>query len=247
MSRKRYGWLKERIVPTLRFNQEIYEGFVSDHVSRQTVWLDAGCGKHILPAWRVDAERALVNTARLAIGCDVDEPSLRDHVTLKGRFVADLEHLPLGSESVDLVTSNMVVEHLDRPIEVFAEFARVLRGGGRLIVHTPNAYSYFVLGSRLIPRAPKLKMVRALDGRPEGDVFPTRYRANTPRKLRALMANAGLKEERLSMLASDAVFAAANPLLTALELVYIKLTLTSAFRSLRVSMLASFVKPTGAG
>src|SRR5262249_17746430 len=158
----------------------MYERFVSQHISGQTAWLDAGCGKHILPMWRVEAERALVNTAKLAVGCDIDETSLRHHATLTRRFVANLEHLPLRSESVDLVTCNMVVEHLDRPREAFAEFARVLRVGGRLIVHTPNAYSHFVLGARLVPRGPKLRLVRALDGRPADDVFPTRYRANTP-------------------------------------------------------------------
>jgi len=244
MSRKHYGWLKRAIAPKLRFNQEIYEAFLSQHVSEQTAWLDAGCGKHVLPTWREDAERTLVNRARLVIGCDVDAPSLRQHATIKWRFAADLGRLPLKTESVDLVTCNMVVEHLDRPADAFAEFARVLTEGGRVIVHTPNAYSYFVLGSRFVPRGPKLKMVRALDGRVQDDVFPTRYRANTPRKLRALMANAGFEEERIWMLASDAVLAAANPLLTAVELMYIRLTMTSALRLLRVSMLASFVKPS---
>jgi SAM-dependent methyltransferase len=243
MSLKHYSWLKKTIVPRLRFNQEIYETFVSQHVSGQTAWLDAGCGKHVLPPWRGEAERALVSRARLVVGCDVDEPSLHEHATLKWRFAADLEHLPLKTGSVDLVTCNMVVEHLDRPTGALAEFARVLREGGRLIVHTPNAYSYFVFGSRFVPRGPKLKLVRALDGRGPDDTFPTRYRANTPRKLRALVADAGLKEEGLWMLASEAVLAAAHPLLAALELIYIRLTMMSAFRFLRVSMLATFVKP----
>jgi len=242
VSRKHYGWLKRRIVPTLRFNQEIYEEFVSQYVSTQTIWLDAGCGKHILPAWRVEVERTLVNTAKLSVGCDVDEPSLRAHASLKRRFLARLEHLPVRSASVDLVTCNMVVEHLDRPLGAFLEFARVLKTGGRLIVHTPNAHSYFVLGSRLMMRGLKLKVVKVLDGRPEDEIFPTRYRANTPRKIRALMAEAGLAEESFSMLASDAVLAAAHPLLTALELAYIRLTMASPFRFLRVSMLVSFTK-----
>ena len=237
-----YSRLKKRIVPSLRFNQEIYEDFISQHISGETIWLDAGCGRHILPVWRIEAERALVKAAKIALGCDVDESSLHEHATLTRRLVASLDDLPLQRESVDLVTCNMVVEHLHHPRKTFAECARVLKVGGRLIIHTPNAYSYFVLLSRLVPRGPKLRLVRMLDGRRDRDVFPTRYLANTPRKLRALMAECGLEEERFSLLASDAMLASVHPLLTALELLYIKMTMAPRFRLLRVSMLASFVK-----
>jgi len=242
-----YSWLKNKIVPALRFNQEIYEDFVSQHISGETIWLDAGCGRHILPVWRIEAERSLVKAAKVAVGCDVDESSLRDHATLTRRFMASLDDLPLQPESVDLVTCNMVVEHLHHPRKTFAECARVLKLGGRLIIHTPNAYSYFVLLTRLIPRGPKLRLVRMLDGRRGRDVFPTRYRANTPRRLRALMAECGLEEERFSLLASDGVLASAHPLLAALELLYIKMTMAPTFRLLRVSMLACFVKLSRTG
>jgi SAM-dependent methyltransferase len=213
------------------------------HVRPGTVWLDAGCGHRILPPWREDAERLLAATPKLAIGCDLDEPAMRAHRSLTRVVAADLEHLPFGTETMDLVTSNMVVEHLDHPGAVFAEFARVLRPRGRVVVHTPNAYSYFVLGSRLLPSGRfKRRLARALDGRAESDVFPTRYRANTPSKLRALMGQAGLQEESCRLVANDAVLARVHPILAGLELLFIRLSLLRAFRLLRVTMLASFVK-----
>jgi ubiquinone/menaquinone biosynthesis C-methylase UbiE len=148
--------------------------------------------------------------------------------------------------SVTLVTANMVVEHLKHPEAVFAEFARVLTPGGRVVVHTPNAYSYFVLASRWLPRAWRLRLVQRLDTRTPDAVFPAYYRANTIRKLRQLMTQAGLIEERCRMVASDAVLAGL-PLLAAIELLYIRLTLIPAFRWMRVTILATFTRPLGAG
>lgn len=221
----------------------IYEEALSERVRAGSVWLDAGCGHRILPSWREEAERLLVATPKMAIGCDLDEPAMRAHRSLRRVVATDLEHLPFGSETIDLVTSNMVVEHLDRPAAVFSEFARVLRPGGRVVIHTPNAYSYFVLGSRLLPSGRfKRRLARTLDGRDESDVFPTRYRANTPARLRSLMEQVGLRQESCRMVANDAVSARISPVLASLELLFIRLTLLRALRLLRVTVLATFVK-----
>lgn len=218
MKPKDYTEIKKYILPWLRFNQDIYEEFVAQHVSQDTLWLDAGCGKHIFPSWREASERTLIDRARLALGCDVDHMSVQKHHTLSRLVAADLESLPFKDGCISLITCNMVVEHLDRPLAVFAEFARVLKEGGRVIVHTPNVCSHFVVCSRFIPRQWKLKLVKALDGRAEDDVFPTCYGANTPWRLRTFMAQAGLRQERCRLLASDATLGRVHPLLAALEL-----------------------------
>jgi ubiquinone/menaquinone biosynthesis C-methylase UbiE len=239
-----YVAIKARIVPGLRYNQEIYEEAVEAQVSGRTAWLDAGCGSHIFQ-WREQAERTLVGRAGLVVGCDADPASIGKHRTLSRLVVADLEALPFQAETFGLVTTNMVLEHLDRPAAVFAELTRVLKRGGRVIVHTPNVWSPFAVVGRLLPRWVKLKLVKALDGRVEDEVFPTRYRANSPRRLRALMLEAGLQEEWSRLLASEAVFARTHPLLVGPELLYIRLTLSRALRFLRPTVLASFVKPDG--
>jgi len=242
---KDYLALKKKIVPRLQFNQSIYEDAVAEHVSGDTVWLDAGGGKHIFPSWREEAERELVRKARLVVGCDVDEVSMRQHRTLRRLVVADLKKLPFKAGSVSLITCNMVVEHLPRPLAVFAEFARVLTAGGRVIVHTPNAISHFVVGSRFVPRRLKLKLIKALEGRPHDEAFPTYYRANTPWRIRTQMAQVGLEKEWCRMLASDAILAVTHPLLVVPELLYIRLTLRSSLKFLRVSILGSFIKRSG--
>ena len=96
MEYKDYIALKQRIVPQLRFNEAIYEDDVAEHVTEQTVWLDAGCGHHIFPVWREEAERRLVKRARLVVGCDADQVSLRKHCTLDRLVRSDLKALQGG-------------------------------------------------------------------------------------------------------------------------------------------------------
>lgn len=223
----------------------LYEDALTAHVPVGGVWLDAGCGRRILPPWREAAERDLVTRPRLVVGCDLDGDGIRAHRSLSRRVFADLERLPFTTGSIDLVTSNMVVEHLERPRHVFEEMARVLKPGGRVILHTPNVYSHFVLGSRLLPWHVKRRLMKLLDGREEDEVFPTRYRANSAPRLRSLLTGAGLVEDWCRMVANDALFARVHPTLAALELRYIRLTLRPAFRFLRVTILVCFSKPLG--
>lgn len=51
-----YSAIRDRIVPGLRSNQAIYEEELARWIGTDSIWLDAGCGHHILPVWRQDAE-----------------------------------------------------------------------------------------------------------------------------------------------------------------------------------------------
>ena len=51
---------------------------------------------------------------------------------------ADAAHLPLPDTSVDLVVSFETIEHVPDAAAVAAEFSRVLRPTGRLVLSTPN-------------------------------------------------------------------------------------------------------------
>jgi ubiquinone/menaquinone biosynthesis C-methylase UbiE len=237
-----YDEVKNLLTPGLRYSQDIYEEIVNRYVTEDTIWLDAGCGWHLLPPWKLEAEQTLVGRARSVFGVDGDESALRKHRTLHMLAVSDLEHLPLHAGSVSLITCNVVVEHLRRPHAVFAEFARVLQPGGRAIVHTPNVYSHFVLAARCLPRPLKLWLEGRFSGRRPEDIYPALYRANSPRRLRTLMAKAGLHEEFRRLIASEAATKGAHPLVAALELALIRLTLHSRFKALRTGIIASFVK-----
>src|SRR3989344_4267979 len=49
--------------------------------------------------------------------------------------------LPFADNSFDLIWASEVIEHLDDPAKTVAEFRRVLKPGGEMIITTPNSYS----------------------------------------------------------------------------------------------------------
>jgi ubiquinone/menaquinone biosynthesis C-methylase UbiE len=232
-----YGRLKRLIAPELRYSQELYEETLKSRLTAETVWLDLGCGHQILPSWRAAEERKLVARCRMIVGIDYDFDSLLRHRNLSSRAQGTITQLPFADNSFDLVTANMVVEHLDRPEEQFREVGRVLKSGGLFIFHTPNARGYATRLARLAPAGVKTKLAYLLDGRMENDVFETFYRANTQESIERAATAAGFEVSDIRMLVSDAVFGAAPPL-AALELLWIRLLMTRAFKGLRTTIIA---------
>jgi len=239
-------------VTELRWNQEVYQEAVAAAVTPATRWLDAGCGWHAFPAWpnypawELEAEREVVTRAELVVGCDLD-PQVAKHRTFRHLVQTDLICLPFAAESFTLVTLNMVVEHLDTPSTVFAEITRVLAPGGRILIHTPNILNYFAL-SHLIPRDLKVRILKHVgDDRPAADVFPTKYRANTPSRLRYLMNKAGLIEEWCRMLTSVPSIPAKWRMLYQAESLMLRALATDCGRPFRASILAQFRKSDSVG
>jgi SAM-dependent methyltransferase len=90
---------------------------------------------------------------------------------------------PFKEGSFDIVSSNMVVEHLEKPSEALRDIYRLLRPGGRFVYHTPNIRFYMIFVSSLLPQRVKNLIIRYADGRDDKDVFPTRYRMNDFRSI----------------------------------------------------------------
>jgi SAM-dependent methyltransferase len=209
LGRGSYYWLKDRIDPQREYTQLTYARLIDSVLTPQTRWLDAGGGHQILEVTAPDLELTMVRRARLTVCCDRVVDAIAKHRSIRAGVGATLDHLPFRSASLDLITLNNVAEHLEHPREVLSEFARVLAPGGRVIIHTPNVASYPVriaeVGRRILPKPFIMKLIRYMDFREEEDVFPTFYRVNTDRDLKASAAEAGLLCEEL-------VFAPARPL-----------------------------------
>jgi SAM-dependent methyltransferase len=176
---------------------EAYAALVSEHLSDQTVWLDAGCGSRLLEEDTDSLESWLASRPKRIIGLDVGVTS---HRNIKLLVRGSLYDLPFGDESVDLITCNMVVEHLEHPSKAFAEVFRCLRSSGAVVIHTPNLLHYAVMGNamatKLLPEKWRLKIVQATDDRAVEDIFPVRYAANTMRRLQGMLSQAGLQVHR---------------------------------------------------
>ncbi|MGH8427515.1 MAG: class I SAM-dependent methyltransferase [Gammaproteobacteria bacterium] len=95
--------------------------------------LDIGCGTGLLLARLAEK----FPDVRLA-GVDFTPEMLaraRSRLPSPGSLArADARHLPFAAASFDVVVTMSMLHHLDNPAAVFAEAARVLSPGGRLVI-----------------------------------------------------------------------------------------------------------------
>jgi ubiquinone/menaquinone biosynthesis C-methylase UbiE len=123
--------------------------------------LDAGCG---------DGARTLANLPAGSIGLDISRRGLElaaDTVPAAHLVQAEMRAIPLRTDSVDAVTAYHAVFHVpraDHP-EVYREFARVLRPGGRLLMTLPSGRFETVregwMGGRMFFSAPGRETTRS--------------------------------------------------------------------------------------
>ncbi|MEN1729049.1 MAG: class I SAM-dependent methyltransferase [Pseudomonadota bacterium] len=113
--------------------------WASAHVQGKRV-LDAACGEGY-------GSQLLSAGAEHVIGVDLSAEAVKH---AKGRYTAsnlefhqaDVTQLPLADDSVDVVVSFETLEHLEAQDDMFAEFRRVLRPDGFLLVSSPDRRTY---------------------------------------------------------------------------------------------------------
>ncbi len=100
--------------------------------------LDAGCEEGYVTM-------EIARRGGIPISFDIVEPaimSLKKKSDDKGMnmspFLAFAQSIPLKDNSVDAVICTEVVEHMPKREEAFAEFARVLKPGGKVVITFPN-------------------------------------------------------------------------------------------------------------
>lgn len=135
-------------------------------------------------AYRRDL-RVLRGKVARVVGVDVD-PVVTTNASLDEAVVSRADRpLELADASVDLVVADHTFEHIDDPALVARELTRIVRPGGWICARTPNRRGYIAIGARLVPNRWHATVLRRLQpSRREEDVFPTRYRLNTPADLR---------------------------------------------------------------
>jgi ubiquinone/menaquinone biosynthesis C-methylase UbiE len=249
---KEASWrLQKRMLPGSVWNQEVYGQLLTEQLllKPNARWLDAGCGCRILADGLEQLEDLAVARAGCVVGMDPDKTGVAAHRNIEKRVCSFLDALPFRDHSFDLVTCNMVVEHLGDPLKCFAEIKRVLAPGGIVIFHTPNLRNYMVflnhtLG-RVLPRGLVLRMIRAGEGRAAEEVFPTFYRMNSVKRVRTVAAELELVVEKEAFLPPPRPFF--NFFLPA---AFLQMLLTRALASLRLqryesTLLVVLRKPLG--
>jgi SAM-dependent methyltransferase len=173
-----------------------FYGRINSLLQPEMIVLDVGCGRGgALLDDKVTFRRNFQNLkgkVQHVIGIDVDpigdaNPGIDEFRLLHGKL------WPVATESVDLIVSDFVLEHISEPNEYFKEVFRVLKPNGFYCARTSNKFGYVGLVARLIPeKKHKHVLGYAQKDRVEHDVFPTLFRANTISTLRKLISQHGL-------------------------------------------------------
>lgn len=157
--------------------------------------LDFGAGRGEAPLQDpVDYRRNLmVFTGRCAHveGCDVDRAVLHNPFLDHAEVIAPGSRLPYADDRFDVVVARAVFEHLDDVDLIAAELLRVTKPGGLIAAYTPNRWGYVATAARLVPnRLHRAALASIQPDRLPEDVFPTRYRLNTPAAIRRAFTGA---------------------------------------------------------
>jgi SAM-dependent methyltransferase len=206
-------------------------------------WLDLGCGHDFLPAWMPAEVRAIDTSQWSVTGLDMDARAIALHRGLRHRIVGNGEMLPFAGGSFDLITANMVVEHVADPSRLFSEMARVLAPGGQILLHTPNVAGYTTVLTRALPDRALVPLAHWLLAREAEDVYPTYYRANSTSDLAALAQGHGLVLEVCDLLNSSPQTVKLPPLMVC-ELLFMRATRWSRMAKFRACLLAMMHKPS---
>ena len=188
------------------WNQILFYQFLASY-TKSARWLDLGCGRGTKDPALVPIRRAMNET--LYVGVDLDFESLCD-CNESSRICAAGFLLPFRDATFEVVSSNMVFEHLENPCQVLEEVRRVLMPDGTLVLHTPSSLHYSLLAGRLlssaIPKRFYRNLVSRFTGRNEKDIFETHYKANTARRLSELATKCGMRVTSFSYLDTPATF-----------------------------------------
>jgi SAM-dependent methyltransferase len=130
---KFYDWLRNRL------NFKLADYLLTTGLHREeAIVLEAGSG----PAF-ASSILARHPKVRLSIAADIDLEALleaRRRDPSLALVVADLNHLPFRSETMDLCWNSSTIEHLPDPQPALNEMVRATRKGGTLFVGVPNVF-----------------------------------------------------------------------------------------------------------
>jgi SAM-dependent methyltransferase len=148
----------EPYLPQAKTNMyDLYERVVAQYMNSradQTI-VDVGGGKSCpFAKYRDPAQKARI------IAVDISEEELKHNTDVDEKRVANvLQSLPLGTEEADLITSRLVLEHLESLDSFVASSRQALKRGGYFIHLFPCKYAPFALINQTLPHALSKKVL----------------------------------------------------------------------------------------
>jgi SAM-dependent methyltransferase len=146
-------WEERYTKPAFRARLRAFEACLAGYDLHGQHWVDAGCGSGTMARYLVeagarvlgvDAAEEMIVMARGLTSPDVASAVASEDERgpqLRFEHIATIAHLPLANQSLDGILCSSVLEYVSNPAACLAEFARVLRPGGLLVVSVANRNS----------------------------------------------------------------------------------------------------------
>lgn len=217
-----------------------YERMIAAVLQPEHTILDAGCGRSAPVLSRY------IGQADKLIGVDLEDytASSSDIQYIQGNIAS----IDVPDESVDVVISRAVLEHVSDAEAVFDEISRILKPGGSFICLTPNLWDYVSIISYVVPNRFHPYIINKTEGRELEDVFPAYYQANTHRRVRRLCKRSGLVLRDFQWLSQYPASFMFSAVLFRIAMWYEKLiSRVAALACLRGWILFQAVKPVAPG
>ena len=126
-----YWKVQKKLVPGLTNSQYYYKSVLKAHVHERSQWLDLGCGHQLLPEWMPSSQQEqarMASCSDIIIGMDYDITSLKKHKHIKYLVVGDMHNLPFKKHVFNIITANVVVEHVANPKKAFGGVQMIFVG-----------------------------------------------------------------------------------------------------------------------
>ena len=174
---------------------DVYEALVNRLVTADTDWLDVGCGRFLFPSNPALAKK-LSGRCNQLVGIDPDE-TIEENECVHEKVRATIDDFELDKR-FDLVTLNMVAEHIANPERAITKISKSTRPGGYVVIHTVFKYSPVPIVTVLTPHRWHHKAKAFLWSSESKDTFPVENKMNTRGTLRRLFERAGFREAHFS-------------------------------------------------
>ncbi|HAO94103.1 MAG: hypothetical protein A2X93_09550 [Deltaproteobacteria bacterium GWC2_56_8] len=221
-----------RNIPTIH---DMYDDQLIPYISKDSVLLDAGCGKKgIMNKYR--------GRFKYSVGIDLSLSAIKMNDSLDSYAQASLSDLPFRDGTFDIIISQWAVEHIEDPAVCFREFYRVLKKGGGVIVVTNSIYNPLMFFSSVFPEKIRDAIKkRLLPPEIEEDTFPTYYNCNTLAKSEEVFEGIGFTKVFDSYV-GDASFFIFSRLIFPILLFYEKLTDIPFLRKFKMHTIVHYRK-----
>ena len=220
---------------TDNWDDQLFREDILFHVEAQSILLDLGAGAGVVK------EMNFKGLSSRVCGVDLDERVLTNEMLDEGK-VGDVSNIPYPDSTFDIVFSDNLMEHVDNPLNIYAEVQRVLKPGGCFLFKTPNKYHYMPLIARFTPHKFH-QWFNTLRGRHSVDTFPTKYQSNSRGDIKRIANLAGFSDVQVKILEGRPEYTRVFAFTYILGFIYEKLVNCSdLFSPLRVVIIANLYK-----